>query len=248
MSRYLKCACGDVHIPESHYWNKGGHHLVDPDAKPTQVTQASTELVKCVCGFNHKADSALWGHHGHFRQPLHGTGCDCGICYPAHPQNNAPETKASTDIDKDTLHAANCNCDKCEARRHFNHWPDKKGILIEGCTCPECMFMRLQEEVNKTASNSPALPHAKATFDRAFKLIGGDRRDQYGDVRTSFKRIALIWSGILNITITESQVALCMTGLKLAREANGHKEDSIDDACGYLGLLAELNAVDNAKS
>lgn len=89
------------------------------------------------------------------------------------------------------------------------------------------------------------LPHAKATFDRAFKLIGGERRTQYGDVQTSFARIALTWSAVLGVTVTAQQVALCMMGLKMCREANGHKEDSIDDLVGYAGLLAELEATNN---
>lgn len=94
-------------------------------------------------------------------------------------------------------------------------------------------------------ANTTALPHAKATFDRAYSLISGNRRDAYGDVHSSFARIALTWSGVLGVTVTAQQVALCMIALKLCREANRHKQDSIDDMCGYAGLLAELAAATN---
>ena len=95
---------------------------------------------------------------------------------------------------------------------------------------------------------TPTLPHAKATFDRAYGLIGGERRDAYGAVEESFIRIAQVWSGILgNRTVTAREVCLMMTGLKLCREANAPKADNVDDACGYLGLLAELNALEEQK-
>lgn len=104
------------------------------------------------------------------------------------------------------------------------------------------MEFKEESKVNPFLPPPPTLPAAKSTFDRAFKLISGERRDHYGTVEKSFKRIAQVWSGLLGVLVTPQQVALCMTGLKLCREANSHKEDSIDDAVGYLGLLAELES------
>jgi hypothetical protein len=108
--------------------------------------------------------------------------------------------------------------------------------LKDYCTCKQ------------KSSTPPTLPHAKATFDRAYGLIGGERRDAYGAVEESFTRVAQVWSGILgNRTVTAREVCLMMTGLKLCREANAARQDNIDDACGYLGLLAELNALEGLK-
>ena len=86
------------------------------------------------------------------------------------------------------------------------------------------------------------MPTAAATFATAHKLISGDRRADYGEVEASFKRIALCWSGLLGVDVTPQKVCLCMTALKLCREVNSHKDDSIHDAVGYLGLLAEIEA------
>ena len=77
-------------------------------------------------------------------------------------------------------------------------------------------------------------------YEEAEKIIHGSRRTDYGAVEKSFKRIALTWSAVLDVDVTPEQVALCMMGLKICREANSHSVDSLVDICGYTGLLAEL--------
>ena len=77
-------------------------------------------------------------------------------------------------------------------------------------------------------------------FATAEKLITGDRRQAYGPVRESLSRTALIWSGILGITVTAQQVALCMVGLKIQRETNRPGRDNRVDMVGYVGLLDEV--------
>jgi hypothetical protein len=94
------------------------------------------------------------------------------------------------------------------------------------------------------------LPHAKATFDTAYELISASRRKAYGPAEEKFglTRVAKVWSGILgNRDVTEREAALMLTGLKLCRESASMHKDNLDDACGYLGLLAELNAVEGLK-
>lgn len=81
---------------------------------------------------------------------------------------------------------------------------------------------------------------AKHLLDQAYTTITGDRRASYGDVSTSFDRVAACWSAILNQPVTASQVCLCMTALKLCREANAPKMDNRLDAIGYLALLEEI--------
>jgi hypothetical protein len=86
------------------------------------------------------------------------------------------------------------------------------------------------------------MAHAHVLFEEAERTISGPRRGEYGDAKASFERIALTWSAVLGVTVTAQQVALCMIGLKVCREANGHKHDSLVDICGYAGLLAEMEA------
>lgn len=77
-------------------------------------------------------------------------------------------------------------------------------------------------------------------FEEAEEIINGPRRESYGPVDESFKRIAQIWSGVLGETITPRQVCLCMIGLKIQREANKHQRDNLVDILGYAGLAEKL--------
>lgn len=77
-------------------------------------------------------------------------------------------------------------------------------------------------------------------FKEADQLINGDRQQSYGNVTQNFNSIAQIWSAILKITVSESDVALCMAGLKIARESSKHKKDNLVDACGYLALAQKI--------
>jgi hypothetical protein len=88
----------------------------------------------------------------------------------------------------------------------------------------------------------PTMPHAHALYEEAERTISGPRRGDYGDAAESFRRIALTWSAVLGVKVTPQQVALCMVGLKICREANAHKHDSLVDICGYTGLIAEMEA------
>jgi hypothetical protein len=47
-------------------------------------------------------------------------------------------------------------------------------------------------------------------------------------------------SVILHRPVTASQVAQCMIGLKLVREANSHHRDNVVDIIGYAGLIEEI--------
>jgi hypothetical protein len=71
----------------------------------------------------------------------------------------------------------------------------------------------------------------------ADELIVGDRNNDYDHPLDNFTRIAKIWSAILGIEVTYQQVALCMVGVKIAREAYKPKKDNRVDGAGYLGAL-----------
>lgn len=80
----------------------------------------------------------------------------------------------------------------------------------------------------------------------AADIIDGERDQNYGDASTNFSRIAALWSTILGTAVTPQQVALCMTGLKIARliETPDHR-DSWTDAAGYIALGAETALIDD---
>ena len=79
-------------------------------------------------------------------------------------------------------------------------------------------------------------------LDKAKTLISGERAKDYGDAYLNHKRIAELWSPILDKDITVDQVYACMIAVKLSRliETPDH-EDSWIDICGYAALGGEKN-------
>ena len=76
----------------------------------------------------------------------------------------------------------------------------------------------------------------------AAELVSGDRQDAYGHPLDNFTRAAQIWSVILGCEVSAEQVSLCMVGMKIAREVNQTKPDTIVDGVGYfltLGMIRE---------
>lgn len=82
----------------------------------------------------------------------------------------------------------------------------------------------------------------------AANLIANDRAEEYGDARESLQSIADIWTVILRrkgymasyMVLTAHDAALCLAGMKLAREAGKPKADNCVDAAGYFALAAEV--------
>lgn len=88
-------------------------------------------------------------------------------------------------------------------------------------------------------------------LDKAKQIINGERQQQYGDAENSFPIIAGFWNTYMQARrkqdINGKDAALMMCLMKIAREANGAgKEDNLIDACGYLGLAADMS--DYAKA
>lgn len=140
----------------------------------------------------------------------------------------------------DYLAQMRASCDTGKHDWHENNY----GVTV----CVHCgkRYSDYSSEVGLNPRPAPApsttMPAAHALFEEAEATISGPRRGDYGSASESFKRIALTWSAVLGVTVTAQQVALCMVGLKICREANGHKHDSLVDICGYTGLLAEMEA------
>ena len=68
-----------------------------------------------------------------------------------------------------------------------------------------------------------------------------NRRETYGDPRTSMAAIAKRWSLTLGHTVTPAEVALCLIDLKLARLAHDPAHlDSMVDVAGYAACLREV--------
>ncbi len=71
----------------------------------------------------------------------------------------------------------------------------------------------------------------------AAELVSGERQDAYGHPLDNFTRASKIWSVILGCEVSAEQVALCMVGMKVAREVNQSKPDTVVDGIGYFLTL-----------
>ena len=79
-----------------------------------------------------------------------------------------------------------------------------------------------------------------SVLEEAARLVEGDRRVEYGTVEESFQNIAKVWSIVLKTPVTPHQVALCMAGLKLCREAHAPKRDNRVDGAAYWHLADKV--------
>ena len=79
--------------------------------------------------------------------------------------------------------------------------------------------------------------------EEAARVVLGPRGEFYDNPFDNFSRTALLWTGVLysklktNVLISPEDVALCMEGVKIAREAFRHKHDNIVDGHGYWMTL-----------
>lgn len=79
-------------------------------------------------------------------------------------------------------------------------------------------------------------------LDEAKRLTATDRNEIYGDPYTNHKRIADLWSVYLETEISPSQVALCLSLVKIARliESPTHL-DSYIDLAAYSAIAGEIS-------
>lgn len=80
----------------------------------------------------------------------------------------------------------------------------------------------------------------------AARLVADDRNSQYGHPLDNLDRAARIWSVILGCDVTAEQVALCMVGMKIARQVHKPKPDTVVDLIGYA-LTLHMVEVERAK-
>lgn len=83
---------------------------------------------------------------------------------------------------------------------------------------------------------------ASAVLATAATLVDGDRRETHGDPKTSFNRIAALWSAYAGVTLTAKDVAHMMALMKMTRTMYGqHNDDDSIDMAGYIALASEVS-------
>lgn len=79
-----------------------------------------------------------------------------------------------------------------------------------------------------------------ASLLRDAEQIMEERSEKYGEASVSFSRIAKLWTPILKVDVTPTQVALCMCQLKVSRLISDWDEDSVVDLINYAALAHEV--------
>lgn len=81
----------------------------------------------------------------------------------------------------------------------------------------------------------------KEILTKAAQCVTGQREQDYGKVEDNFSLIARLWQVYLGYRITEVDVAMMMSLLKIARIKTGRAtEDSFIDLCGYSACGGEI--------
>lgn len=79
----------------------------------------------------------------------------------------------------------------------------------------------------------------------AQRIIDGPRRHSYGPSDASFRKLAAMWTVILEKKLTSPissrEADLCMIALKLVRDSNKPDPENIVDIAGYAGLAEHLS-------
>lgn len=78
-------------------------------------------------------------------------------------------------------------------------------------------------------------------IEEANEIINGERREQYGDPVVCFGGIARMWSAYLGHEVTPIDVAQLMILLKVHRNREIWKRDSVVDVIGYAALAERLH-------
>lgn len=87
-----------------------------------------------------------------------------------------------------------------------------------------------------------SLKKREEILNKAAAAISGERDEHYGSPEQNFGRIADYWSMYLEHTITQTDVAMMMILLKIARVVNDSSlEDNYVDIAGYAACAGEIN-------
>ena len=148
---------------------------------------------------------------------------------------------------------------------HNQRDPKIEESLLKGCDCTK---QKMKEVLMKYGYNCEDIDEKVIKeepypiLEEVEKILGGDRRSDYGEANASFKRIADYWNAYLchkrdlvdqsareedlpyeflrGAYLTNRDIAMLMILFKIAREENKHKHDNLADIIGYAVLADEM--------
>ena len=110
---------------------------------------------------------------------------------------------------------------------------------VEGITCGTCgKWVSLDDFHTCTPEPSDDI------LTEAKRLIEGPRREDYDLPEKNLQQTADLWNAYLTrklaTPVTATDVALCMTLVKLSRESFRHTSDNLIDAIGYIACADRI--------
>lgn len=82
-------------------------------------------------------------------------------------------------------------------------------------------------------------------LEEAQKTVDGPRQQEYGDKHACFSRIGALWAAYLDVEIDAMDVAHMMILLKVVRNMNNYKRDSMVDVAGYAYCADLIHQYEN---
>ena len=82
-------------------------------------------------------------------------------------------------------------------------------------------------------------------LEEAQQTVDGPRKKEYGDKHACFTKIGQLWGAYLGVEIKPSDVAHLMIILKVVRNMNNYKRDSMVDVAGYAYCADLIHQYEN---
>lgn len=128
-----------------------------------------------------------------------------------------------------------------DAQVFIKYWKDK---FVEKQKALQDAYATIDDMFKSTKASEAAQPMPcvntvaeETVCQEADRIVGGPKREEYGDPRESLERVAKMWTIIVDSFVGPQDVALMMICMKIAREYHAHKRDNIVDMIGYAKLL-----------
>jgi hypothetical protein len=80
----------------------------------------------------------------------------------------------------------------------------------------------------------------ETVLQEAQRIVYGPREKAYGHPAEDYRRVARLWSVILEHEVTPAQAALCMVAVKIAREIHEPSRDNRVDGAGYFAVVDRI--------
>ena len=135
----------------------------------------------------------------------------------------------------------------------FHHGnSDSRGV------CHACIMTRTDDDfyplfvrritTTDTLTTPSPWDSADAVIAEAVRVTSADRHESYAPPEENFARIAQVWNGLLDEKLhrelNAADVARCMAGMKLVRDAHKPSRDNRVDCVGYVRCLERAEPTD----